>query len=85
MVKFVAKENPSAQWFGKRLRALREQAKMSQAELADLSGVGRLSIIRYEGGKDEPGFSSIQKLAAALGVSLSEFDRPLDEESPEEG
>ena len=53
--------------FAERLRRLRREADMSQQKLADLSGVGRVTIARIEGAVQSPKLDTIQKLAAAMG------------------
>ena len=54
---------------GNNLRALRKARKMTQAELAQASGINRVAIAKYEAGKVEPGAKSILRLTKALGVS----------------
>jgi transcriptional regulator with XRE-family HTH domain len=59
--------------FGEKLKALRDNAKLTQSELADKTGLS-LSIIRdYEQGKKEPTLASAVKLADALDVSVAEL------------
>lgn len=57
--------------FGNRLRSARIAAGVSQAAvgLALVPVKYRSSITRYERGQDEPSLSTIEQLAAALGVS----------------
>ena len=56
------------------LRELRESKHMTQAELAEKSGISRYSIIKLETGKSEYIRSSTAvKLAEALGISPKEF------------
>ena len=52
-----------------RLRQWREQRLLTQAELAQRSGVAETTINRIENGRHEPRFSTIRKLAAALDVA----------------
>lgn len=52
-----------------RLRELREDRLMTQAELAERAGVTKLTISRLERGAHRPRFSTTKKLAGALGVS----------------
>jgi transcriptional regulator with XRE-family HTH domain len=70
--------------FAERLKQLREQAGLTQASLAQASGLS-LGIIRdYEQGKKEPALRSAFKLAEVLGISVEVFkatDR-ADELSP---
>jgi len=51
-----------------RLRTVRIGRALSQAELAQRSGVSRVSITRLEGGAVDARFATIRKLAEALGV-----------------
>ncbi|QFF99923.1 XRE family transcriptional regulator [Psychrobacillus glaciei] len=44
--------------------------KMSQRELSELSGVAQKTISRIENGVDIPSFSTLYKLAEALGYRL---------------
>ena len=52
-----------------RLKQWREQRLLTQAELAQRSGVAETTINRIENGRHEPRFSTIRKLAAALDVA----------------
>lgn len=61
--------------FGEKLRRVRTMQGMSAAELARQTGVTRQEISRYEAGDRSPRYETLVKLAEALGVSLSEFDR----------
>lgn len=54
-----------------RLKEAREQKGLSQRSLADEAGLTPSAISQFEAGKREPSFSSIVKLARALGVSPS--------------
>jgi transcriptional regulator with XRE-family HTH domain len=60
--------------FADRLRELRLRAGISQYELAKRSGVSGQAISRIEKGEREPGWSTVRKLARALGVSVAVFD-----------
>jgi transcriptional regulator with XRE-family HTH domain len=46
---------------------------MSQQALAAASGVHRVTIARFETGKASPNVQTMQKLAAALGVTIDEI------------
>ena len=57
---------------GARLRLAREQRVMSQADLADASGVQEATISRLENGRvDRPRFVTVRKLAEVLGVDAA--------------
>jgi len=56
--------------FAKRLRELRKQKKLSQAELAKIVGVHHTHIGRYERGVSaRPAADTLKKLADILGVT----------------
>lgn len=62
------------QTIGQRLRAAREKAEMTQAELADESGVPQSTISEIEsGGVREPKAAPLARLAAALDVTLADL------------
>ena len=48
----------------------RKQAKLSQVELAKLSGVGKTVIFDIENGKESIRFNSLTKVLHALNISL---------------
>ena len=56
-----------------RLRRLREAKLISQEELAKRSGVNVTTISRLESGRTTARFSTIHKLAGALGVDPQEL------------
>ena len=55
--------------FAARLRQLRKQKNLSQADLAKIVGVHYNHIGRYERGSSRPSAEALNKLAHALGVS----------------
>src|SRR5436190_22303607 len=59
--------------FAARLRALREQAGLSQYALAKRSGLSKQALSRLELGENEPAWETVQLLALALGVDCREF------------
>ena len=52
-----------------RIRYMREQRVLTQGQLAELVGVHRVQISRIEMGRQTPRAPTIQRIAAALGVS----------------
>lgn len=58
---------------GKRIRALREERKISQEELADRADIHRNYISQIEGGKRNLSFYNVVKIARALQVSPSKL------------
>lgn len=57
--------------FGIRLRALREQAGLSQEAFADKCGYARSYMSRLERGQGNPSLDAIEVLAAALKVPVT--------------
>ncbi|HBP86125.1 MAG TPA: XRE family transcriptional regulator [Nitrospiraceae bacterium] len=55
------------------LKALREQRGLSVRKLGELAGVHYVSIVKMETGKLDPRLSTLQRLADALNVSVSEL------------
>lgn len=55
---------------GKRLRDLREEAGLSQEELASKAQVSRASIQNWEAARTAPRRAESRRLAAALGVTV---------------
>lgn len=68
--------------FGKKLKAARKKAGISQEELAALVGVEGPSVSRWETGKDFPEDSRLKKIESAIGVDESYF---LESESKSPG
>jgi transcriptional regulator with XRE-family HTH domain len=60
-------------WNGARLRELREQKGLTQAELAERAGVKRDAVARWEADTREPGWSNAVALAQVLGIILDDF------------
>lgn len=62
---------------GLQVRALREAAGMSQAELASRMGTSQPAVARLESGGGTPKLETLNKAAAALGVRLVvSFEEP---------
>lgn len=61
-------------FFSRRLRTLRDAAKLTQAKLAELAGMSEAGIKQLESGRREPSFETVLTIAAALGVNLADFD-----------
>ena len=51
----------------------RKDAKYSRARLARNAGVSEQSLFSYETGLREPRLSAMQKLSAALGMTIDEY------------
>jgi transcriptional regulator with XRE-family HTH domain len=63
----------SAEWFGARLKELREQRGWSQKEVAVRAGLGQRSVSSWEQYAREPSWSNVVALAEALGVDCLAF------------
>jgi transcriptional regulator with XRE-family HTH domain len=57
----------------RRLREIRESQYLSQENLAERSGVSRVSISKLEQGQVQARFVTTRKLATALGVDPDEL------------
>jgi transcriptional regulator with XRE-family HTH domain len=62
------------------LRELREKAGLTQEALARLAGLSTFTVSKLEQGGVDPSWSTVKKLARALGVSVAAFEggRPAD-------
>lgn len=58
---------------GRRVRALRKRAGLTQSELAEAIGMSRYAIISLETGKHDIGASRLVSLASALEADVSDF------------
>lgn len=56
--------------FNERLRLLRQEARMSQHDLANRLGVSKSSINMYERGEREPGFETLEAIADYFNVDM---------------
>ena len=56
--------------FGKRLKAAREAAGLTQAALGDVVGINKRVIIRYELDQAAPSVHAAARMARAVGASL---------------
>jgi transcriptional regulator with XRE-family HTH domain len=65
--------------FKENLRLLREQAGLTQTEMAKRAGVPFRSYQNWEAGSREPRIQALAALAAALGVTVDEL---IGQESP---
>jgi transcriptional regulator with XRE-family HTH domain len=73
--------------FGEKISKLKKAKKLSQIELANLTGISRDAISKYERGDVLPSVEYAKRIADALGVSLdflvsnSEQEEALDNEA----
>lgn len=56
--------------FGEKIARLKKDKKMSQVELANLTGISRDAISKYERGDVMPSIEYAKRIANVLGVSL---------------
>ena len=70
--------------FGQKMRITRVSRKISQTDLAEQVGVSRRSIFDYENDNAMPRKKNLQKIADALGVTVTYLTSP-DEKDPEAG
>jgi DNA adenine methylase len=59
--------------FGDRIKYLREKQTISQAKLAQITGIVREQISRIENGQINPTLETVFKLSEALNISMSEL------------
>jgi transcriptional regulator with XRE-family HTH domain len=59
----------------RRLRDLREDALLSQRDLAERAGISQTTVVHAEAGTDVR-FVTVHKLAEALGVPAEELVKP---------
>jgi transcriptional regulator with XRE-family HTH domain len=61
-----------------RLRALRTERGLTQATVAERSGITRTNVMRHEAGVHSPSLTSVLRLARALEVPPSALLSALD-------
>lgn len=59
--------------FNERLRAVRKERGLTQAELAEKAGIAINSVRLYESGKVVPKIDTVRKITSALKMSVSDF------------
>ena len=68
--------------FGRGLKAIRKQKKISQAELAEAIGVHTGTVSHWENGRQMPDTATMQKAADFLGVPIGSLLDGNNSESP---
>lgn len=75
-----ARRNPRPDWvrkrqrdLGKRIADLRRAAELSQDQLADLMGVERRTVQRYENAVTDPRYADLLLIAHALRVHVTDL------------
>jgi len=71
--------------FGSRLKELREDAGLTQEQLADRAGMHKLTVAKLEQGIREPTWATVIALTDALGVSCEALRQPLERKHPVQG
>ena len=61
------------QSLGKRIRAVREAAGMTQSDLATAAGIGRVTEVRIENGEQSPRYETLVAIARALGQPIADL------------
>lgn len=61
---------------------VRQRAGLSQAELAQRSGISQSVISAYENGRREPGLAALVRIAGAAGLRLDVIDAPAAAREP---
>lgn len=59
--------------FNERLRAVRKERGLTQAELAEKAGIAINSVRLYESGKVVPKIDTVRKITSALRMSVNDF------------
>ena len=59
--------------YGKHIKQLRNEAGMTQAQLAEASGIRQSTISMIETGVNTPNVKTADKIARALGVTLNDL------------
>lgn len=70
--------------FGPILKALREEAGLSQQALADLAGMNVFGVAKLEQGVAEPRWETVLAISKALGRPVGDFVQPEGDPTPEE-
>ena len=58
---------------GARIKEIRKRKKLSQEKLAQMVCMNHRSIVRLENSYSKPSIETLEKIAAALGVSVIDF------------
>jgi len=65
----MSKKHPTAwNYTGARIRDFRRADELTQAQLAEMSGIDQADISKWERGVYHPTIDSLRRLATALGV-----------------
>ena len=64
---------------GEQIKRIRTAKGLSQKEVLNISGLDKAQLSRIENGKTDPSFTTLEKIAKALGISISELFATTDE------
>ena len=67
---------------GKNIKAIRNSQKITQADLAEMSGISRSHIGDLEGDRYNPGLETLMKIAQALNTEVSLILEGVAPENP---
>jgi transcriptional regulator with XRE-family HTH domain len=70
--------NPTREALGKAIRALRKEKGLSQAKLAERSGLRDSYLVGLESGSRNPTWTVLGQLSAGLGVTLLDLVRKAE-------
>jgi transcriptional regulator with XRE-family HTH domain len=71
-----------AEAFGSRLKQLRQDAGLTQKELAERAGLTLEGVAQLERGRRKPSWETVLALAKALGVPCTAFEADEGAEAP---
>ena len=80
MSNYEIQKEKARQIYGKVIREKRKQASISQEELAEVLGVTKTTISRYENGTIEIPASSLMLISSCCNFSFDEFSRQMEAE-----
>ena len=61
------------QKMGRVIKHIRKQKKLTQEVLSGLAGIGRTHLVMIESGKKNANIETLEKIAAAMGIKMSEL------------
>lgn len=62
-----------SEFFGEKLKSLRKERNITQAELAKIFNVSKMTISAWESNKQEPNINNIIKIAILFDISTDEL------------
>jgi len=64
---------------GEQIKRVRTAKGLSQKEVLNISGLDKAQLSRIENGKTDPSFTTLQRIANALGLSIAELFATTDQ------